>query len=132
LLGEVKNYANYYITNREFDICVAFFQHLNGSTTFDYKEFDLAYKAFISSPSNGSLKMHHIASSPESFLQFWYDVNVIGYTEQLQNGGGDYYHWSHRERSAAKVMPNVKENCNYLIQPGVAKALNLGKKFTPN
>lgn len=131
LLGEVKNYANYYITNREFDICVAFFQYLNGATTFDYEDFGIAYKTFISSPSNESLKTHHIASSQESFLQFWYDVNVIGYTEQLQNGGGDYYHWSHRERSAAKVMPKVKENCNYLIQPGVAKALNLGKKFTP-
>ena len=130
LLGEVKNYANYYITNREFDTCVSFFQHLNGSTTFDYQEFCYAYEAFISSPSNSNLKLQSIASSKESFLQFWYDVNVIGYTEQLQNGGKNYFHWSHRERSAAKVMPKVKDNCNYQIQSGVAKALNLGKLFT--
>lgn len=131
LLGEVKNYANYYITNRDFDNCVAFFQYLNGSTGFDYQDFVRAYESFTTSPSNNFIKQLTISTSPESFLQFWYDVNVIGYTEQLRDGGSDYYHWSHRERSAAKVMPKVKENCNYLIHPGVAKSLNIGKKFKP-
>ncbi|WP_183002658.1 P-loop ATPase, Sll1717 family [Achromobacter sp. UMC71] len=131
LLGEVKNYANYYVTNREFDIFVAFFQYLNGSTRFDYQEFCKAYNAFVSSPSNEAVKSKPIVGTPESFLQFWYDVNVIGYTEQVQDSGNDHFHWSHRERSAAKVMPKVKENCNYRVQPGIAKALNLGKKFTP-
>ena len=131
LLGEVKNYANYYITNREFDSCVAFFQHLNGSTKFDFSEFCSAYGEFMKSPGNANLKTISIADSAESFLQFWYDVNVIGYIEQQKDGGKDYYHWSLRERSSAKVMPKVKENCNYLIHAGIAKSLNLGKKFLP-
>lgn len=132
LLGEVKNYANYYVTNSEFDACIAFFQLLNGSTRFDFDEFCDAYNTFMKSPVNEHIKIQSIVNSAESFLQFWYDVSVIGYTEQVQNGGEDYFHWSFRERSAAKVMPKIKNNCKYIIQPGIAKALNLGKRFENN
>lgn len=129
LLGEVKNYANYYITNSEFDCCTAFFQHLNGAKNFDFEEFCTAYECFINSPGNIHLKSTKIASSAEAFLQFWYDVNVIGYTEELQKGGSNHYHWAMRERSASKVMPKIKHNCQYLIQSGVAKSLDIGKRF---
>lgn len=129
ILGEIKNYANYYITNKEFDVCIAVFQNLNGSTEFNYEDFCQAYEKFISSPNNSFLKNHPVAESAQSFLQFWYDVNLLGYTESPEGGGNDYYHWSYRERSAAKVMPKVKDGCEYKIHPGVAKSLNLGKKF---
>ena len=130
LLGEVKNYANYYITNAEFDTYASFFQKLNGSTKFNYSDFCMAFEQFMMSSSTKSLTLNNAAITAESFLQFWYDVNVIGYTEPLQGGSNNYYHWSLRERSPSKVMPKIKVNCTYLVHPGVAKALNLGAKFT--
>lgn len=130
LLGEVKNYANYYITNAEFDSYSSFFQHLNGTMKFDYVAFCKAFNQFISSSNNQALKSNSIAASPEAFLQFWYDVNVIGYSEQIEGKDNNFYHWSLRERSPSKVMPKIKSNCNYLVHPGIAKALNLGQKFT--
>ncbi|TJZ77536.1 P-loop ATPase, Sll1717 family [Chitiniphilus eburneus] len=132
LLGEVKNYANYYITNKEFDDCIVFFQYLHGSTKFSYQDFIDAYNEFIKSPNNSAVQSLSIAKSAEAYLQFWYSVNVIGYTESLAASGGGYWHWSYRERSPSKVMPRVKENCNYKVNFGVAKSLNLGKKFRSN
>lgn len=130
LLGEVKNYANYYVTNSEFEGLVSFYQYLNGATEFKYSEFCDAYNIFINLPKNTSLKKIPIVSSAGDFLQFWYDVNVIGYMEPIEGVEGDnHYHWSHRDRSPAKVMPKIREHCNYMVHPGVAKSLDLGRRF---
>lgn len=130
LLGEVKNYANYYMTNSEFEECLAFFQYLHGSTKFNHDEYTAAYDAFIKSSTHREIQKIKITHTPQDFLQFWYDVNVIGYAEEIVDSHGDsHYHWSHRERSPAKVMPRIKENSTYMIHHGMTKSLNLGKKF---
>jgi hypothetical protein len=62
-------------------------------------------------------------------LQFFYDVNVIGYREDTDDQSGSYYHWSYRERSLNNIAPKVKPVDDLMINPGIAKALDIGKKF---
>ena len=129
LLGEAKNYANYYITNAEFEEMTSFFQYLNGRTKFNFDDFREAYNKFSESHGKSIVKKFDLASTPLNFLQFWYDVNIIGYIELSEYDGSKFFHWSFRERSASKIMPKVKENCMYSVHDGVAKALNLGQRF---
>jgi len=129
LLGEAKNYSNFYMTNSDFDIYASFFQHLNGAREFNYSDFEKAFNVFkVESVRLGVSDQTYIAT-PEKLLQFWYDVNVIGFKELTAVGDDTFFHWSFRERSPAKVMPKVKIGCKYLVHPGVAKSLNIGKKF---
>lgn len=130
LLGEVKNYANYYITNAEFDAFSSFFQYLNGANKFDSAEFQRAFDLFKKSLRGNKLWSNSLLSSSEVFLQFWYDVNVIGYSETSEDGQEHFYRWSLRERTPSKVMPKVKLNGQYLIHSGIAKALNIGRRLT--
>ncbi|WP_263081979.1 hypothetical protein [Endozoicomonas sp. Mp262] len=132
LLGEVKNYANFYMTNEEFEKHTGFFQCLNGGAKFDYHQFISAHENFIGDTKSKTILSSQFTSSPEAFLQFWYDVNVIGYKENIENENDGFYRWSYRERSIAKVMPKVKLDSHYMVHPGVAKSLNIGKKFVEN
>ncbi|KAJ8742692.1 hypothetical protein H9Y13_00035 [Aeromonas veronii] len=129
LLGEVKNYANFYISNEDFEQYTAFFQYLDGNSTFDFDVFKAAFERFTFDIGNRNDFDKKLMSSPEVFLQFWYDVNVIGYKEMLENNSGHFYRWSYRERSNAKIMPKIKFDRQYIIHSGIAKSLNIGQKF---
>ncbi|MHC3995526.1 P-loop ATPase, Sll1717 family [Thiomicrolovo sp. ZZH C-3] len=129
LLGEAKNYSNYYITNKDFEIYINFFQYLDGARNFNYQTFIEAFENFKADPRIKELEDPSYLETPEGLLQFWYDINLIGFSESPEDGTGDFFHWAYRERSHAKIMPKVKVNCNYDVHPGIAKALNIGKKF---
>lgn len=129
LLGEVKNYSNYYLTNADFEIYISFFQHLNGAKQFGYTDFDMAFNSFKSDIRTNQITDKKYLDNAEMLLQFLYDVNVIGYKETPEDGSAGFFHWSFRERSQSKIMPRVKVNCQYMIHPGIAKSLNIGKKF---
>ncbi|WP_158234749.1 P-loop ATPase, Sll1717 family, partial [Serratia sp. OLJL1] len=127
LLGEVKNYSNYYISNSQFDILISFFQHFDGKSNFTEEEFEEAYNKFSIKLGDEIKGAPNITTDYASFLQFWYDVNVIGYKERIAEENNNFYHWSYRERNAMNVMPKIKKGCIYIIHPGIAKALDIGK-----
>jgi hypothetical protein len=129
LLGEVKNHSNYYLSNEDFDNYISFFQHINGAKQFDYHDFDTAFSSFKSDIRTNQILEKRYLENTEMLLQFWFDVNVIGFKETPDDGSSDFFHWSFRERSQSKIMPKIKVNCQYMIHPGIAKALNIGKKF---
>jgi len=132
LRGEVRNYANYYMTNEDFDTYVLFFQYCDGSAKFNYAEFTDFFNMFTKDSRLGDIVNKKFLSNPETMLQFWYDVNVIGYSEEAKDGTVNFVHWSYRERSTSKIMPKVKLNSSYIIHPGVAKSLDIGKKLNVN
>ncbi|KAF6676690.1 MULTISPECIES: P-loop ATPase, Sll1717 family [Pantoea] len=132
LLGEVKNYANYYISNAQFDMLISFFQHFDGKGNFSEKEFEDAFNIFINRLDQSVREKISILQDYDSFLQFWYDVNVIGYKEQTDRNGNSFYHWSYRERNTMNVMPRIKKGCNYIIHSGISKALDIGKPTIKN
>lgn len=129
LLGETKNYAAFYMTQIDFQNYLKFFQYLNGKQRFTFEEFGAAYADFAKWAAGENFKSKEYLRDAEALLQFFYDVNIIGYTETLADGRETYYHWSYRERSLIDIAPKVKSSATLLINPGVAKALDIGKSF---
>jgi hypothetical protein len=64
---------------------------------------------------------------PEAWLQFLYDINVIGYSEQITGGGETFFHWSNREKSLNNMAPKIKSTGTFQLNSGIAKSLDIGK-----
>jgi hypothetical protein len=129
LLGETKNYAAFYMTQLDFQKYLKFFQYLDGKSRFSFDEFGGAYAEFLKWAEGEDFKAKEFLRDAEALLQFFYDVNIIGYTESLADDRETYYHWSYRERSLVDIAPKVKSTATLVINPGVAKALDIGKSF---
>lgn len=129
LLGEVRNYTAFYMHSDDFPKYLKFFQFLNGQQTLKFEEFSNAFTKFKSWASGEKFHATDYLRDAESLLQLFYDVNVIGYSEAIEGGGETYFHWSYRERSANNIAPQVKTTGTLVINPGIAKALDVGKKF---
>lgn len=129
LLGETRNYAAFYMTQEDFRSFMKYFQFLDGKNRFSFTEFADAFNRFNEWISGEDIRAREIVQDPESLLQFFYDVNVIGYSEQTQESSETYHHWSFRERSLNDIAPKVKATEHLTINPGIAKALDIGKSF---
>lgn len=130
LLGEVKNYAAFYMPQEDFGKYLKFFQYLDGKPRFTMSEFIAAFKAFKSWAGGEAFAATEYLRDAESLLQFWYDVNVIGYSEEVERDKETFYHWSYRERSANNIAPKVKTTGTLILNPGIAKAIDIGKKMS--
>ncbi|EIV4894493.1 hypothetical protein L8378_004821, partial [Salmonella enterica] len=106
---------------------ISFFQLFDGNSTFTEGEFENAFNKFKIRNEKETNETPSITKDYISFLQFWYDVNVIGYKERIAEEKNNFYHWSYRERNALNVMPKIKKGCVYIIHPGIAKAIDIGK-----
>lgn len=129
LLGETKNYAAFYMTQTDFHNYLKFFQYLDGRKRFTFEQFSAAYAQFLKWADGETFKAREFMRDAEALLQFFYDVNIIGYTESLEDDRETYFHWSYRERSLIDIAPKVKSTGTLLVNPGVAKALDIGKSF---
>ncbi len=129
LLGEVRNYAAFYMSSEDFGCYLKFFQYCDGKSNFTFVDFQ-NYFGFFSKWAQGE-KLHnkYYSRDPESLLQFFYDVNIIGYREDTDDKAHTYYHWSFRERTLNNISPKVKFGADLMINPGIAKALDIGKRF---
>ena len=128
LIGEVRNYAAFYMTQEDFSTYMKFFQYLNGKSRFKMSDFEEAHARFAAWAAGESIKAKLYLRDAESLLQFLYDVNLIGYSEDIQGSGERYFHWSYRERSLNNIAPKVKSSGLLMLNPGAAKALDIGKK----
>jgi len=129
LLGEVRNYAAFYMHGEDFQKYIKFFQFLDGQQRFNFDQFSTAFHNFKNWANGEKFDATTYLRDPESLLQFLYDVNVIGYSETIENDGDVYYHWSYRERSANNIAPQVKTTGTLTVNPGISKALDIGKRF---
>ncbi|MDR0510712.1 MAG: hypothetical protein LBH06_06440 [Rikenellaceae bacterium] len=64
--------------------------------------------------------------TPDKFLQFLYDINIIGYKEEAEQQ--PFHRWCYRERSLTNMSPKIRTNSLYRIHYGLAKALNVGNR----
>lgn len=129
LLGEVRNYAAFYMTPEDFGCYLKFFQFLDGKSKFSFAEFSSYFKGFSRWAAGESINNRQYLRDAESLLQFFYDVNVIGYRESTDDKSETHYHWSYRERTLNNIAPKVKSVDDLMINPGIAKALDIGKRF---
>jgi hypothetical protein len=130
LLGEIRNHAAFYMTQPDFANYMKFFQFLDGRSRFTMTEFTRAHERFGQWAAGEQIKATEYLRDPEAMLQYFYDVDVIGYSEQTTGGGETFFHWSNREKSLNNIAPKVKSSGTLLLNPGIGKALDIGKSLT--
>jgi hypothetical protein len=131
LLGEVKDHLSFYYSSNEYEIFLKFFIALNGKAKFTFNEYLDVYQAFKASSGLSISGLPVFMATPELFLQFLYDLNIICYEEYPVNDR-PYTRWCFLERNYSNISPKVKENVTYVIFYGLRKALNVGSEFMRN
>lgn len=130
LLGEARDYAAFYMDQIDFGLYIKFFQYLNGKLTFNFSDFEKAFDSFKNWIDGENVKTTSFLRDAEALLQFFYDVNLIGYKENMSDAGDSFFHWSFRERSLNNIAPKIKNSGTLIINIGIAKALDIGKRAT--
>lgn len=126
LLGEVLDYAAFYMSQDDFFLFIKFFQYLDGKAEFNYVDFKIAFGKFKNWINGETVKATEYLRDPEALLQFFYDVNIIGYSEVLGTSHAQFIHFSYRERTLTNIAPKIKTAGLLLINPGISKALDIG------
>ncbi len=128
LLGEVKDQLSFYYSSKEYEMFLKFFEFLNGKNRFTYSEYLNAYESHNQFMSEANIKNPRFMDSPEEYLQFLYELNVICYIERTETNK-PFIHWSFKDRSYSNVSPKVKTEKEYEIFYGMSKSLNTGKQL---
>jgi hypothetical protein len=129
LLGEVKDLMSFYHADEEFQLFVKFFQYLNGRSRFTYEEYLGAFEGFREFMDANSIEAPRFCATSDVFLQFLYDLDVLGYVADTEEG--PFFGWCHFQRSPANIAPKVRTHVRYDIHYGLMKALWLGKRIEP-
>jgi len=127
LLGEIKDQISFYYNNDDYELFLKFFELLDGSTRFTYEEYLDTHSKLVTHIKSTSQNTPNFMETPNMFLQFLYETNVISYVEDVE-GHKPLIHWSFRDRSFSNFSPKVKEGVRYEIFYGLARAVNTGKK----
>ncbi|MFI5252720.1 MAG: P-loop ATPase, Sll1717 family [Bacteroidota bacterium] len=125
MLGEIKDHLSFYYSPADYEIFLKYFEYLKGNMSFTYDEFTSAFQKLIAFLGKSKTPTPEFLQSPDIFLQFLYELNVLCYREDADTES--YSHWCFRERSYSNIAPKVKTHLRYQIHHGLAKALNLGK-----
>jgi hypothetical protein len=124
----VKDQLSFYYTSNDYELFLKFFEYLKGKSQFSYDEYTSAYQVFVDYLNTNSIKKPKFVESPDVFLQFLYELNVIFFIEKVS--GGNYIRLCLRERNPTNISPKVKAHKIYQVHYGLIEALNLGKKYT--
>lgn len=126
LLGEVRDYSDFYMEQEDFFLYIKFFQYLDGKGEFTFDEFSRTYDKFKRWIEGERVQATEYLRDAEALLQFFFDVNVIGYRESMGEEHEKFVHFSFRERTLTNIAPKVKTTALLVVNPGVAKALDIG------
>ena len=129
LLGEIKDHLLFYYNQDDYQKFLKFFEFLNGKNKFSYEEYDDAFNKLTKHLLSTTNNIPKFMATPNEFLQFLFDINVICYIETPENGGKPYFHWCFKDRNYANISPKVKSGVEYQVFYGLTKALNLGTTF---
>ena len=129
LLGEVKDHLVFYYSLTDYDLFLKFFEFLNNAHAFTYKTFLSAFEKLARHIDSIAAPKPQFMATPNDFLQFLYDLNVICYLEAPESGGPLFLRWCFRERAYSNISPKVKAGERYEVFYGLAKALNVGKRL---
>jgi hypothetical protein len=128
LLGEVKDQLSFYYPPEDWEKFVNFFQYLDGHSRFTYDQYLDSYGRLTEFLNRNHEKLPAFATTADKFLQFLYDLNVISYIAETEDGQ-PFFGFCFRERTTTNIAPKVKTGVRYEIHYGLMKALDLGKKF---
>ncbi|MEZ5423092.1 MAG: hypothetical protein R2682_08370 [Pyrinomonadaceae bacterium] len=125
LLGELKDNLSFYYTNNDYELFLKFFEYLNGKHNFDYDTYIDAFNRFEAFVQANSIVKPDFFETPDIFLQFLYELNVISFSEYV--GDEVFVRWSFRERNVGNFSPKVKVGESYSVHRGLSRALNTGR-----
>ena len=128
LLGEVKDQLSFYYSSQEYEMFLKFFEFLNGKNKFTYGEYLEAYGKHSNFMSSANIDNPKFMGSPEEYLQFLYELNVICYIERTETDQ-TFIHWSFKDRTYSNISPKIKTEKEYQIFYGMSKSLNTGRKL---
>ncbi|WP_186020306.1 P-loop ATPase, Sll1717 family [Burkholderia gladioli] len=132
LLGEVRNYSAFYMGQDDFNLYIKFFQYLDGQGEFSYADFVKSFTKFKNWIRGERVRAVEYLRDAQALLQFFYDVNVIGYREALGEESENFVHFSYRERTLTNIAPKIKTAAVLMVNPGVSKALDIGLRLKPS
>lgn len=127
LLGEIKDSLSFYYNEEEYDLFLKFFEYLHGASKFTWQVYEAAFQEFYKFLTYQRHETPGFMQSPEEFLQFLYDQNILNYIEDAE--GEKFIRWCFRERDPTNISPKVKYGLTYEIHYGLANALNTGKRI---
>ncbi len=125
-MGGIKDQLSFYYSKEDYEFFLKFFQNLRGNGEFSYDEYLEAHKKFVDDVLNYHTRVPEFVETPDVFLQFLYDSNILCYIEDA--GGKPLFRWCYRERKPSNISPKVQLGMRYRVHYGLMKALNLGKK----
>ena len=126
-LGEIKDHLSFYYPAEDYEEFLKFFQYLDGKSRFTYDDFIGAFDSYLQYFNKNNVAPPGFCRSPDGFLQFLYEMNVIGYVIDTEDK--PYFGWCYRERTPSNISPKVKTGVRYDSHYAVMKALDLGTKF---
>ena len=126
-LGEIKDHLSFYYPAEDYEEFLKFFQYLDGKSRFTYDDFIGAFDSYLKYFKKNNVAPPGFCRSPDGFLQFLYEMNVIGYVIDTEDK--PYFGWCYRERTPSNISPKVKTGVRYDSHYAVMKALDLGTKF---
>ena len=126
-LGEIKDNLSFYYSASDYEYFIKFFQYLEGNSRFTYEQYIIVYTNYLKFFEDNKLEPPGYCKSPDYFLQFLYESNVIGYV--VDTDDKPYFGWCYRERSPSNISPKVKIAARYDTHYAVMKALDLGTKL---
>lgn len=127
LLGELRDQLVFYYNQDDYESFLQFFDFLKGKTRFNYSEYCNSHDKFIADLNSRNKNTPSFMDTADAFLQFLYELNVICYVEESEEGQ-KFIHWSFRERSLGKMAPKIQTHCRYEVHYGLVPALNIGKR----
>jgi len=126
-LGEIKDHLSFYYSADDYEYFIKFFQYLEGNSRFKYKQFLKVFENYINYFTSNDIVVPGFCISPDYFLQFLYEMNVIGYV--VDTNDKPYFGWCYRERAPSNISPKIKTGVRYETHYAIMKALDLGTKF---
>jgi len=124
LMGGIKDQLAFYYNNDDYNMFLKFFSFLDGRFEFDFRYYIGTYNKFTNYVLDNHTDIPEFIESPDLFLQFLYDTNIICYLEDYDYE--TFFRWCYRERSPSNISPKVKPEVRYSIHYGLHKALNVG------
>ena len=125
LIGEVKDQLMFYHSSEEYELFLKFFQFLDGKFLFSYQEYISSFEKFERFLKKNSIATPSFFTTPDNFLQFLYELNVVCYIVDTYNE--PFFGWCFRDRTLSNIAPKVKTEARYEIHYGLRKALDLGR-----
>ena len=126
LLSNIKDQLSFYYTQEDWEIFLRFFSLFNSKIEFKYEEYLAKYNEFLDIIFEKAKNLPEFIDTPEMFLQFLYDTNIICYIEDIEYN--NFFRWCYRERNSTNIKPKVKLGLRYRFHYGLHKILNLGVK----